>query len=176
MEISLKSCGKACIILDGLDECAADEENRITAWLLKMLQSVNKDDPGSLRGLLISQRDAALERLLKSIPVISLDTQEHQKDIGAYCSSWSPRMKEKFDLPTAAAGQIAASVAAQAEGGFSDSPKSSPKNLRYTNSSHGTGLFLFAKLVMTNLYEQTSRRRLDAELEPDCFPSGLEAA
>lgn len=153
VEISLKSCGKACIILDGLDECAADEENRITAWLLKMLQSVNKDDPGSLRGLLISQRDAALERLLKSIPVISLDTQEHQKDIGAYCSSWSPRMKEKFDLPTAAAGQIAASVAAQAE-----------------------GLFLFAKLVMTNLYEQTSRRRLDAELEPDCFPSGLEAA
>ena len=37
-------------------------------------------------------------------------------------------------------------------------------------------MFLFAKLVMTNLYNQTSRANLKRELEPDRFPSGLEQA
>lgn len=118
VEVSLQSCAKVIIVLDGLDECAPDEEKRITAWILGILQRLNEDNPGSLRALLISQRDAALERLLRSVPVISLDTQEHQKDIEAYCLSWMPLMKEKFEIPTARADQIATSVAAQADGGF----------------------------------------------------------
>ncbi|KAL9064863.1 MAG: hypothetical protein Q9161_008605 [Pseudevernia consocians] len=153
VETSLKSCTRVYILLDGLDECAVGEEKKITAWLLKILQDINKDNPGSVRGLLISQRDAALERLLTSASVISLDGPKHQKDIEAYCQGWSLRIKEKFDIETAAADEVATSVAAQAD-----------------------GLFLFAKLVMTNLFGQTSRRRLFAELQPDCFPKGLEAA
>jgi len=37
-------------------------------------------------------------------------------------------------------------------------------------------MFLFAKLVMENLYSQTSRAKLNKELEPDRFPRGLEEA
>ena len=116
VETSLKSCTRVFIVLDGLDECAAGEEKRITAWLLKILQDINKDSPGSVRGLLISQRDAALERLLTSASVISLDGPKHQKDIEAYCQSWSLRIKEKFDIKTAEANHIATSVAAEADG------------------------------------------------------------
>ena len=116
VETSLKSCTSVYILLDGLDECAVGEEKKITAWLLKILQDINKDNPGSVRGLLISQRDAALERLLTSASVISLDGPKHQKDIEAYCQGWSLRIKEKFDIETAAANEVATSVAAQADG------------------------------------------------------------
>jgi hypothetical protein len=37
-------------------------------------------------------------------------------------------------------------------------------------------MFLFAKLVMENLYSQTKRANLTKELEPDKFPRGLEDA
>ena len=116
METSLKSCTGVYILLDGIDECATGEEKKITAWLLKVLQTVNKDNPGRVRGVLISQRDAALGRLLRGASVISLDTSEHQKDIEAYCLGWSSRIKGKFDIEMTSAKQIAASVAAQADG------------------------------------------------------------
>lgn len=37
-------------------------------------------------------------------------------------------------------------------------------------------MFLFARLVMTNLFGQTSRARLDRELEAERFPKGLVEA
>lgn len=38
------------------------------------------------------------------------------------------------------------------------------------------GMFLYAKLVMRNLEDQPSLHHLRKELEPDCFPSGLDEA
>jgi len=37
-------------------------------------------------------------------------------------------------------------------------------------------MFLFAKLVMTNLYEQATKQDVDEELEPGKFPEGLRQA
>jgi hypothetical protein len=37
-------------------------------------------------------------------------------------------------------------------------------------------MFLYAKLVMMNLQAQPSLYDLKNELEPDCFPSGLDEA
>jgi hypothetical protein len=39
-----------------------------------------------------------------------------------------------------------------------------------------TGMFLYAKLVLTNLHSQTTKSRLHNELEPNIFPEGLEQA
>ena len=116
VETCIKSCSNVLIVIDGLDECSVGEEKRIATWVLTMIHKINKDSPGSLRGLLISQRDATLERLLTRASVLSLDTQDHQKDIEAYCLGWSPRIKEKFDMKTDSANRIVTSVATQAEG------------------------------------------------------------
>jgi hypothetical protein len=37
-------------------------------------------------------------------------------------------------------------------------------------------MFLYARIVLSNLHSQTTKRRLRAELEPNVFPKGLEAA
>jgi hypothetical protein len=38
------------------------------------------------------------------------------------------------------------------------------------------GMFLFAKLVMVNLFAQTTREQLLGETKPSRFPNGLEQA
>ena len=48
--------------------------------------------------------------------------------------------------------------------------------MRNNVNFHRTGMFLFAKLVMGNLYSQTKRVNLNKELELDRFPRGLEDA
>jgi hypothetical protein len=37
-------------------------------------------------------------------------------------------------------------------------------------------MFLFAKLVLTNLHAQTTRKELEQELQPGTFPKGFEQA
>ena len=37
-------------------------------------------------------------------------------------------------------------------------------------------MFLYAKLVTWNLYEQTTRKNFLQEMHPDTFPDGLEQA
>jgi hypothetical protein len=39
-----------------------------------------------------------------------------------------------------------------------------------------TGMFLYAKLVNMNLYEQPSRKHFFQELRPDTLPDGLNKA
>ena len=38
------------------------------------------------------------------------------------------------------------------------------------------GMFLYARLVTWNLYEQTSRSDFEEEIAPDRVPEGLDAA
>lgn len=37
-------------------------------------------------------------------------------------------------------------------------------------------MFLYAKLILTNLHSQTSREKLYEELQPGTFPVGFEQA
>jgi hypothetical protein len=39
-----------------------------------------------------------------------------------------------------------------------------------------TGMFLYAKLVNTNLYEQPTRKQFFEELRPETLPDGLNKA
>ena len=62
--------------------------------------------------------------------------------------------------------------------GWPGPPQASSPLLCWPLQAEGetTGMFLFAKLVLTNLHSQTTKARLYAELEPENFPEGLEQA
>lgn len=153
VEVSLRTCANTCIIIDGIDECDEAEERKTMAWFLEMSKVINRDNAGSMRLLFISQRDKVAEKLLNRASVITLDSKCHQEDIQGYASHWSSRIRQKFEISEASASRISINVAAKAQ-----------------------GLFLFAKLVLTYLYNQTTREKLFRELQPDSFPTGLEAA
>ena len=116
VEVSLRTCANTCIIIDGIDECDEVEERKTIAWFLDMSKVINRDNPGSIRLLFISQRDKVTENLLNKASVITLDSKYHQEDIQAYASHWSPRIRQKFGISEASASQISISVAAKAQG------------------------------------------------------------
>lgn len=116
LETSLRSCSNVYLLLDGLDECEVGEEKRITAWFTALVAAINKENPGAIRLLIISQRTGVLEKVLAKAPVLSMETQDHQDDIERYSQIWAVQIQKKFDIPAAAASDIAAKVAERAEG------------------------------------------------------------
>ena len=116
VEVSLRSCANACIIIDGIDECEETEEKKVVGWFLAMFEKITKDDAGTLRLLFISQRDKVTEKLLAQAVVIQLDSKYHQEDIQSYARYWSMKIQQKFGISEESASQIGTDVAAQAQG------------------------------------------------------------
>ena len=116
VEVSLRTCANTYIIIDGIDECDEVEEKKTIAWFLEMSKVINRDNPGSIRLLFISQRDKVTETLLNKASVITLDSKYHQEDIQAYARHWSVLIRQKFEISEASASRISINVATKAQG------------------------------------------------------------
>ncbi|KAK3493518.1 hypothetical protein B0T13DRAFT_421361 [Neurospora crassa] len=137
------------LVLDGLDECQSEEEKDVIEWLLGLSQSVL-----GLRVIVAGQRDGVTDRLLSSQPSISLDTSiEHYRDITAYCQKVSERICRDFDAEPSLGKAIVELV-----------------------SKGAKGMFLYAKIVLEYLLDQTSVHDLEEQLKPGVFPDSLEEA
>jgi hypothetical protein len=171
--ISLKSSNFTFVILDGLDECKKGEAEKVVSWFTSMLPERPALDSGTFRLLCVSQRDGTLDKTLCRVPTISMENDEHQKDIESYARHWSSEIRQKFNITIDQEVDIAARVARSAAGRwfpffFHCWPLQA--------EGETTGMFLFARLVLANLHSQTTKARLKIELEPGNFPEGLEEA
>lgn len=137
------------MVLDGLDECQSEEEEDIIEWLLSLSQSVL-----GLRVIVAGQRDNVTDRLLSSQPSISLDaSDEHRRDITAYCQKGSEKICRDLDAEP-----------------------SLEKTIMELVSRGAKGMFLYAKIVLEYLLDQTSVHDLEEQLKPGVFPDSLEEA
>jgi hypothetical protein len=116
MEISLGSSKITFIILDGLDECKKGEAEKAVLWFTSMLREWPTADSGSIHLLCVSQRDGALDKLLSNASTLSLENDEHQKDIESYARHWSSKIRQKFDITIDLENEIATRVARSAAG------------------------------------------------------------
>jgi hypothetical protein len=116
LKTTLKSLEKAYVILDGLDECDKEERKKILSWFTSNITAVDGDNPGTLRGLFISQDEGDIRKLLSNASEIRLTAEDNQKDINSFASEWSSRICTKFDLPDNRATEIAHTVSDRAKG------------------------------------------------------------
>ena len=170
LETALQSLGKVYVIIDGLDECDKVEKMRILTWFKNFVLKTYQDNPESVRCLFVSQDDGDLRKSFAKIPTFRLADDDNAKDIESYAISWSKKIQNKFDLDEDKCAGIVAGVSTRAKGKALN-PIPHGRSLIIL-----PGMFLFAKLVMTNLHFQTSRANLDRQLKPDKFPSGLDQA
>ncbi|KAH8687413.1 hypothetical protein BGZ60DRAFT_363661, partial [Tricladium varicosporioides] len=153
LETALKSSEKLYIVIDGLDECDPPEKKAIIQWFQSVVAALPDTEFDSLRCLFISQDDGEIGKLLSKLPTIRIKPEDTRADIQTYVTIWGKEIQEKFDLPDENRKDIITAVIERAD-----------------------GMFLFAKLVMENLFSQTKRENLTKELEPARFPRGLEDA
>ncbi|KAI0536611.1 hypothetical protein GGR58DRAFT_381624 [Xylaria digitata] len=165
VSVILKSQRLCFVILDGLDECVGDasanpaeEQERVIDWFDAL--TVDPDSKESrtckccVRLFISGQRNGVLEKRLDSCPSIRLETAEaHTKDIESYVKRRSAEIREKFQI-------------------------SSKKERDLVNrvTSGAKGMFLYAKIVLSNLLSQVSKRGFQKELEAENFPQGLDKA
>ncbi|KAI5861652.1 hypothetical protein GGS23DRAFT_576006 [Durotheca rogersii] len=141
------------IVLDGLDECAPNEAEKSVRWFLSLINGGLQETGVALRVLFCGQRDGTLDTLLADQPSISLEKSGHVKDILQYCRDFCRKIREKFDISLEMENDIIQRVTNEAQ-----------------------GMFLYARVVLENLLNQTQLYRLRQEMEPGTFPQGIDKA
>ncbi|KAK3339412.1 hypothetical protein B0H65DRAFT_299455 [Neurospora tetraspora] len=138
------------LVLDGLDECTNEEEEKTIEWLLALCNH----SPG-LRVLFSGQRDGILDHRLKasnSAHSILLDTASgHVGNIKNYCESLARDIQATFE-PEPSLEQVIVDLVSENAG----------------------GMFLYAKLVLEHLLGQYRTADLKRALQPGIFPASLE--
>ena len=165
LEVSLKTMSKTYVIIDGIDECDSTERKAILSFFTSIIHG--DDSPGRLRGLFVSQAENDIRKLLQNSAALRLTDSHNKSDIEYYTAHWSLKVQQKFELPDATLQYIRSAICDGSEGKIPNS-----RVLLLTDQ----GMFLFAKLVLLNLWSQPTRQQLYQELQPGTFPKGFEQA
>ncbi|KAI0897380.1 WD40 repeat-like protein [Annulohypoxylon nitens] len=150
---ALESNHISYIVLDGLDECDEKVATKSVRWFLSLADGQLSEPNSILRVLFCGQRDGILDELLKQRPSISLEASSHVEDIGRHCRKKCEEIQKKFRTSLATKEDIISRVMNEAK-----------------------GMFLYARVVLENLFNQTRLTCLYREIEPGTFPRGIGKA
>jgi hypothetical protein len=149
----LNTLDKTFIIIDGLDECDMKERKSIMRFFLSVIEK-NSTEPGKFRCLFVSQDLKDIRNGLRDAGILHLTEKHVRQDIQNYAVWYTLKIRELHkSLPQAARNLIVKLVCEGSD-----------------------GMFLFAKLVLKNLYAQKTLEGVCNELREDVFPHGLEKA
>ncbi|KAN0113190.1 NACHT domain containing protein [Hyaloscypha variabilis] len=149
----LQNIPKGFLIIDGIDECDVNERKSLLDFLNEIIHLCDSTNPGKIRILILSREEPDIKKYLSIGTVVRLDSQDTLQDIELYVRHRARLVQRKFGLNAEDQEYIEQNVLDRTQ-----------------------GMFLYAKLVMQNLEDQPSLHHLHKELEPDCFPSGLDEA
>jgi hypothetical protein len=118
LETILKNYQGLHIILDGLDECAREEEKKVAEWFCSVMEASTQSAASSChtRCVFISQRDAIPTRFFRDLPTITITSAHNHQDITAFVSSWGRKIQDKFSISYDATNSINETVIAGAAG------------------------------------------------------------
>jgi hypothetical protein len=153
----LQAVSKTFIILDGIDECEPKERKAILEFFTSAIHD-DENERGKLRGLFVSQDLGDIRSALHTAETLRLTEEHSMLDIQSYVIKWSQRIQGRFKksihtMPEEAREYIVKLVCEGAD-----------------------GMFLFAKLVLENLFGQENLEDIYKELTPETFPHGFDQA
>ncbi|WKT50544.1 Zinc finger C2H2-type [Fusarium oxysporum f. sp. vasinfectum] len=153
----LVSQRNAVVILDGLDEATDNEPEKALRWCLDELLPTASLRGSQVKLLVCGQEDGRVEPLLSSYQhyqQIRLHTVDfHQQDIEGYAKTQASIIGARFRLSPDGQRDLITKV---------------------TEASQG--MFLYAKVVLTNLASMCSVKEFKNELRSDKFPLDLDQA
>ncbi|KAL5121669.1 hypothetical protein ACEQ8H_000355 [Pleosporales sp. CAS-2024a] len=156
---------KMFIVIDGLDECDPKERREALRVLINLIGTNNDTAPGQVRLLVVSQYYHDIQREMESSGatriaprIIRLFEKDTSSDIKAYIRVWVDKIAAKNSSPASP---------------FTEDTKEYLKNLTFVNAK---GMFLYAKLVLTNMYALHTRQEVIEAMQKETFPHGLKEA
>lgn len=164
---------RQCIIIDGIDECDQAQRKLLFEFWLDLVRKIEDRDPGKIRIAFISQLFPDIEKALQEFTVLKLTSKHNQEDIEKFTESWCVKIQEKHDPRGEQMDKfqfIKEATCIRAEGN-----NLSTREFSITLTQQ-IGMFLFAKLVLENLYAQERQEDLFNEIQSYNFPEGIEDA
>ena len=147
----LQAVPKTFIVIDGIDECEQKERRAILNFFVS---AINDCEPGKIRGFFISQELSDIKTALHDSEALRLNEENSKVDIKNYVTRRAADIQERFKrMPNEARDHI----------------------VKLVCDGHD-GMFLFAKLVLENLYSQQNLEDVYKEMRSDIFPRGFEQA
>ena len=153
------------LIVDGLDECEQVDRKEALETLTRLAGECNATDPGKLRVLVVSQHYPDIQRAFQSSgatklapKIIALAEKDVESDIRTYVRIWVDKIASKNTSD---------------ENPFSEDMKEYLRNLTLVNAK---GMFLYAKLVLENLFALNTREKVVDAIKQENFPLGLKEA
>ncbi|KAF4831577.1 Vegetative incompatibility protein HET-E-1 [Colletotrichum tropicale] len=153
LETGIKNTSSVYIILDGIDECRPEETKAITRWFRKLVEDQPQSNPDQMRCMFVSQDDRITRSALGDLSTLKIRTGDNLDDISQFSARWALVIQERFRLQDEERDSIAQRV-----------------------PNVCGGMFLLAKLICENLYEQASVDDLYEELQPNTFPQAIDEA
>lgn len=116
LKLALENCNSTHIVLDGLDECCSRKERgEIVSWFRTMIEALPPERCDRQRCVFVSQNDGS-RRDYRDLENITVDADNNEDDIEAFSMIQSEKLVKKLGITQQKADNIAASVAASAEG------------------------------------------------------------
>ncbi|KAK8044966.1 hypothetical protein PG993_004990 [Apiospora rasikravindrae] len=153
LEVALKNCTDAYIIIDGIDECDRDERRKITQWFRNLVEDLQPPRQDRVRCLFVSQDDGIARKDFKGLETIKIERKDNRADIHTFSQISADEIQAETDIPNELKVKVASKVEAAAD-----------------------GMFLLAKLIVENLIQQTCVEDVEHELEEDTLPRELKQA
>ncbi|KAK9774284.1 putative C2H2-type domain-containing protein [Seiridium cardinale] len=150
LNIALNGGKVTYIVIDGFDECDKKSRKEIISFFRAVVEALPPAEMDSIRCLFVGQDDGISPKDFTEIPKIPITPTDNRGDIHRFAEAWHSKIQSKLGL------------------------EDSKFNLVKFVTARSQGMFLFAKLAMENLFEQTSQEKFASELER--FPEGLDEA
>ncbi|KAI6553144.1 hypothetical protein MCOR04_010777 [Pyricularia oryzae] len=150
LTVALRS-RKTYIILDGIDECDRNQRKEICRWYREVVEGLPRLKYDEIRCLFISQDDGVGRKDLSSLSTLRLTPESNLEDIKAFSRHWQGQIERRFDSVK-------------------------KHNLDFTEivTARSQGMFIFARCVFEELYNQPSGQAVLDEWREDRFPKDLE--
>ncbi len=116
LHIALQHGQKTHVIIDGLDETIASERRAILSWFNLEVDACNKQDPGRLRILYVSQDEPDIRKLLQTSSMFRLTADNVREDIALFVQYWAAKIQQKFHVVDSDVNVIVSSVCERADG------------------------------------------------------------
>jgi hypothetical protein len=146
----LRSAGRVCVVIDGIDECHQTEQEHITKfWISYVEQSGSDLEPSKCA--LFSRDDTTTKNMFIGLPTVRVQGKAHEADISSYSMIRTAELQKKFRLTDDEKNDIASKTASRAG-----------------------SMFLFARLIMDNLSQQVNKAGIYFEMAPDVFPVAID--
>ncbi|KAK8130903.1 hypothetical protein PG984_007341 [Apiospora sp. TS-2023a] len=115
LDVALRNCTDAYIVIDGIDECERDERRKITQWFRNLVEDLQPPRQDRVRCLFVSQDDGIARKDFKGLETLKIERKDNRNDIHTFSEISANELQAELDISDELKTKVASKVEEAAE-------------------------------------------------------------